>query len=167
MVAIAVAILTLDLLTKYLLDARLEFGVEYKIIPHLFNFQMVYNMGAAWGMLAGKQVFLIVLTLVFLAIFTFYYVKEKNKTWLLTIGFGCLYGGCIGNLYDRLGYGYVRDFIQFDFWKGFPVFNFADAFLCLGVLLFAIYLIMYFVKNSKNKDKNTQNTQKNDENLSE
>ena len=149
MCTIIVAILSLDLATKYIFDASLSGDESITIIPYLFNFKLVHNYGAAWGMLAGKQIFLIVLTFVFLAIFVCYYIKEKNKTWLLNITFGFLIGGCLGNLYDRLILGYVRDFIQFDFWKSFPVFNFADVALCVGVVLFAVYLIVYYVKNSK------------------
>ena len=60
-----------------------------------------------------------------------------------------LVAGTVGNLFDRIFFGYVRDFLMFDFWKSFPVFNFADVLLCIGVVLFAIYLIVYFVKNKK------------------
>ena len=153
MISIIVAILVLDLVTKYVFDATLSFTEEKTIIPHLFNFKLVHNIGAAWGMLAGKQVFLIALSLVFLAIFVGYYVKEKNKTWLLNVTFGLLIGGCLGNLFDRIFVGYVRDFIQFDFWKTFPVFNFADVALTFGVVLFVIYLVLYFVRLKKEEKK--------------
>ena len=151
MCAIIVAILVVDLVTKYVFDVTLADGETVTIIPHLIDFKLVHNMGAAWGMLAGKQLFLIFLSIVFLAIFIYYYVKEKNKTWLLTVAFGFLFAGCLGNLYDRIVLGYVRDFILFDFWKTFPIFNFADTFLCIGVVLFVIYLILYFVKANKDK----------------
>lgn len=153
MMAIFVFILALDLVTKYVFDDLLDDGRTITVIPYLFNFHLVHNYGAAWGMLAGKQVFLIVLTFVFLAIFIFYYIKEKNKTWFMNITFGFLFAGCIGNLYDRLFFGYVRDFIQFDFWKSFPVFNFADVALTVGVILLIIYLIIYYVKDYKSKQK--------------
>ena len=165
--SIVAAILVLDLVTKYVFDASLNGGEVVSVIPYLFNFKLVHNMGAAWGMLAGKQVFLIALTFVFLAIFIFYYIKEKNKTWLLTVAFGFIFGGCIGNLYDRLFLGFVRDFIQFDFWQSFPIFNFADIFLCIGVVLFVIYLIVYYVKlykNNKKGPKIEENKDSNDEN---
>ncbi len=157
MCAVAVAILVLDLVTKYVFDATLGSNMV-TVIPHLFNFQLVHNYGAAWGILAGRQVFLLMLSLVFLGIFIFYYVKEKNKTWLLNITYGFLIAGCLGNIYDRLILGYVRDFIQFDFWKSFPVFNFADVALVIGVVLFVIYLILYFVKAQKleRQNKNDQ-----------
>ncbi len=153
MMAIVVAFLVLDLVTKYVFDAKLDNGETVSVIPHLFNFRIVHNYGAAWGMLAGKQVFLIVLTFVFLAIFITYYIKEKNKSWLLNITFGFLFAGCLGNLYDRLVFGYVRDMIEFDFWKSFPIFNFADVALSVGVVLLVIYLIIYFVKEYKTKQK--------------
>lgn len=149
MFAVIAVILTLDLVTKYVFDDLLANGETVTVIPFLFNFKLVHNYGAAWGLLAGKQVFLIVLSIVFMAIFIFYYIKEPNKSWLLNITFGFLFAGCLGNLYDRLVFGYVRDFIQFDFWQSFPIFNFADVALCIGVVLFIFYLIIYFVKTRK------------------
>lgn len=151
MMAIIVAILVIDLVTKYVFDAKLARGESVTVIPYLFNFRIVHNYGAAWGMLAGKQVFLIVLTFIFLGIFIFYYIKEKNKSWLLNVTFGFLFAGCLGNLYDRLIFGYVRDMIEFDFWKSFPIFNFADVALSVGVVLLVVYLIIYFVKETKAK----------------
>lgn len=151
MMAIIVAILVVDLVTKYVFDAKLAGGESVTVIPYLFNFRIVHNYGAAWGMLAGKQVFLIVLTFIFLGIFIFYYIKEKNKSWLLNVTFGFLFAGCMGNLYDRLIFGYVRDMIEFDFWKSFPIFNFADVALSVGVVLLVVYLIIYFVKETKAK----------------
>ena len=151
MMAIIVAILVVDLVTKYVFDAKLAGGESVTVIPYLFNFRIVHNYGAAWGMLAGKQVFLIVLTFIFLGIFIFYYIKEKNKSWLLNVTFGFLFAGCLGNLYDRLIFGYVRDMIEFDFWKSFPIFNFADVALSVGVVLLVVYLIIYFAKETKAK----------------
>lgn len=162
MMAIFVALLVLDLVTKYVFDAKLDVGETVTVIPKVINFSMVHNFGAAWGMLAGKQVFLIVLTFIFLAIFVWYYIKEKNKTWLLNICFGFIFAGCVGNLYDRLFFGYVRDMIQFDFWKSFPVFNFADVALCVGLVLFVVYLTIYFVKASKNGKKSSKKDENNE-----
>lgn len=159
MFAIIAVVLALDLVTKYVFDDLLSDGRTITVIPYLFNFKLVHNYGAAWGLMAGKQVFLIALSIVFMAIFIFYYIKEPNKTWLLNVTFGFLFAGCLGNLYDRMVFGYVRDFIQFDFWQSFPIFNFADVALFVGVVMFIIYLIIYFIKNRKKekikgKDKN-------------
>ncbi len=156
LLSIIVGILILDLVTKYVFDATLSDGRTVRVIPFLFNFKLTHNLGAAWGMLAGKQLFLIALSVIFLAIFIYYYVREKEKSWLLTITFAFLIGGCLGNLYDRIFVGYVRDFIQFDFWQSFPIFNFADTFLTIGIAMFIIYLILYFVKNRKKDEKKSE-----------
>lgn len=149
MIAIFVVVLTLDLTTKYVFEDRLSDGEAISIIPFLFNFKLVYNYGAAWGFLQGKQLFLIVLSLIFILIFVIYYIKEPKKTWLLNISYGFIFAGCLGNLFDRIFFGCVRDFIQFDFWKSFPIFNFADVALFVGVVLFLVYLLVYFLKNRK------------------
>ena len=144
---IIVAILALDLTTKYIFDAMFEEGTGKSL--GIFNLIIVHNHGAAWGIFSGNQVGLVILSLVFLGIFIWFYVVDKKKSWLLTITFAFLCAGCIGNLFDRLVFGYVRDFIQFAFWQSFPVFNFADVFLTFGVVLFAVYLIIYACKKEK------------------
>lgn len=59
-----------------------------------------------------------------------------------------IFGGAIGNLYDRIAFGYVRDFIKLDF-MNFPIFNIADSFLCVGVFLFCIFLIFVEARSGK------------------
>ena len=77
---------------------------------------------------------------------------EKKKSWLFIVTFAFLFAGCLGNLYDRIVFGYVRDFIQFAFWQSFPIFNFADTFLTIGIIMFIIYLLIpLFKKQGKNK----------------
>ncbi|HIT62008.1 MAG TPA: signal peptidase II [Candidatus Caccovivens faecavium] len=142
-----VVVLALDLVTKYVFDGMYAEGTGVSL--GIFNLIIVHNHGAAWGIFSGNQVGLVILSLVFLAIFIWFYVKDKNKSWLLTITFAFLCAGCIGNLYDRLVFGYVRDFIQFAFWQSFPVFNFADVFLTVGVVMFIIYLLIYAFKKEK------------------
>ena len=140
-------VLALDLVTKYVFDGMYAEGTGVSL--GIFNLIIVHNHGAAWGIFSGNQVGLVILSLVFLAIFIWFYIKDKNKSWLLTITFAFLCAGCIGNLYDRLVFGYVRDFIQFAFWQSFPVFNFADVFLTVGVVMFIIYLLIYAFKKEK------------------
>lgn len=160
MLAVVVAMLVLDLVTKYVFDAKLSDGQEITIIPYLFNFRLVHNTGAAWGMLAGNQAILIVLSVVFLIMFAIYYVKEKNKNWFFNITFAFLFAGCLGNLFDRIFLHYVRDFIEFAFWQTFPIFNFADVFLTVGIFMFLIYLLIYCIKNSQKSQKNGEKTKK-------
>ena len=146
-----VVILALDLVTKYVFDGMFEVNEGVTAIPYLFNIVIVHNMGAAWGIFSGNQVGLIILSLAILIIFIWYFVKEKRKTWLLSIAIAFLVAGCVGNLFDRIVFGYVRDFIQFAFWQSFPVFNFADVFLTFGVILFIIDLIISLCKKPKSE----------------
>lgn len=165
----AVVLLT-DLLTKGLIIPNLipNVGDRVGIIPKLISFIYVKNYGAAWGILGGRNIFLIVMSIVILALFiTFYVLRVKkvrnNLSCLLGISVGLIAGGCIGNLFDRLVFGYVRDFINFDF-MNFPVFNFADIALTFGVIIMVVYFLFFFAKEDKNVDKIQENLEKNSEN---
>ncbi len=152
LVVLSVAILALDLITKYVICGMFAENEGITAIPYLFNIIVVHNEGAAWGILSGNQIGLIILSILLFAFLVWYFVKEKKKSWLLVVSMAFIYGGCIGNLFDRIVFGYVRDFIQFAFWQSFPIFNFADVFLTVGVILFAIYLIIFLVKKEKSED---------------
>ena len=152
LVVLSVAILALDLITKYVICGMFAENEGITAIPYLFNIIVVHNEGAAWGILSGNQIGLIILSVLLFAFLIWYFVKEKKKRWLLVVSMAFIYGGCIGNLFDRIVFGYVRDFIQFAFWQSFPIFNFADVFLTVGVILFAIYLIIFLVKKEKSED---------------
>ena len=138
-----IALLAWDLITKALTD-----GINLKVIPGFFNFVSVDNTGGAWGILNQHTWILIVLTFLFLgAYFTFNYFF-KQRTLFYTIGFSLVASGTIGNLFDRLFLGHVRDFISLDFIK-FPVFNLADMFLCVGMIMLAVFFLFLYPKLNK------------------
>ncbi len=151
---IFVAILLFDLLSKHLITKALpNTGDSMEFIPNFINFIYVENTGAAWGMLSGRPVFLIVVSLIILGIYLWFYVlrlkKLKNNTSItLGISVGLIVGGCIGNLVDRIAFGYVRDFINFEF-IDFPVFNIADIALTIGIIIMLIYFIFIYAKEDK------------------
>ena len=116
LIPVFVGIVVFDLLTKeYIANAMI--GQESKnFISGLFNFTYVENNGAAWNMFAGNRTFLIIISLIFVVLLgLFYFLERKNGT-LFHIGAGLIFGGAIGNLVDRICIGFVRDFIQFDFY---------------------------------------------------
>lgn len=145
------------------------------VMPGFINFIHVENKGAAWGFMAGRPIFLIVVSVLVLALYVAFYVIKlkhlKNSVSpLLAISAGLIVGGCFGNLFDRLVFGYVRDFINFQFFN-FPVFNFADIAVTFSVIIMVIYLIFVypkesdFKKNIKKIDKNEEKTSNNDGNV--
>lgn len=120
-------------------------GVKYAVSTHLILnetiwhnpiFQITYlrNYGAAWSMFQNKQIFLIILTFIVL-IFLFIYLKKavkKDAFWYI-VCFVLIISGALGNLIDRLAFGYVVDMIELTF-MNFPIFNFADIYLTIGML---------------------------------
>lgn len=142
-----ICVLVVDLTTKHFL-----FEVEYfNLIPNVISIATNGgNTGAAFGIMSGSTLTLIIVSLVLiLALFIFNYFMKADSIFY-SISFGFIIGGAIGNLYDRLALGYVRDFIFLDFWPSFPVFNFADSFLCVGAVMMAIFILFMFGKKKKN-----------------
>ncbi len=168
-IAIFSFVLILDLLTKEFVISKLipNVGDATNVFPGFINFIYVKNTGAAWGMLAGRPVFLIVVSIMVLSLLIIFYILRlkktgKNSSSLFGISLGLIAGGCIGNLIDRIAFGYVRDFINFQF-IDFPVFNFADVALTFGMILIVVYFIFYYSKEERNIkiEKSQEKEQKN------
>ena len=147
-------LLTLDLVSKHLIDKSLgTVGASKEIIHGFISFIYVHNSGAAWGIFSGRSIFLIIISIIVIALFIAFYVlrlrkfKDKISLWL-SVSLGFIAGGCFGNLIDRTAFGYVRDFINFDF-MNFPVFNVADICLTVGIILLFIYFIFFYSKEEK------------------
>ena len=83
-----------------------------------------------------------------------YAVWSKKQSYLFSISTSLIISGAIGNLVDRLAFGYVRDFIQFDFWQSFPIFNIADCALTIGIICLVVYYFIEIIKEIKEKKKN-------------
>ena len=140
-VAIILALIGIDQLTKVIAFKHLEEGVTIKAIPHLFKFVLVRNDGAAFSMLEGKQWLFYIITI--LALFGFGFLMKDSDFTKLPIYTVCLcmiISGTIGNFIDRVNFGSVRDFVTFDF-MSFAVFNFADICLTVGVIGLALDFI--------------------------
>ncbi len=135
---IIVVALAIDLITKYCFS-----DIAYtKIIPYIIAFQTNGgNSGAAFGIFSKSTTFLIVFSIIIVLCLIFVDVSLKIKSKTYTIGFGLMLAGAIGNFVDRIMLGYVRDFIMFDFWKSFPIFNFADCCIVVGSVLIGIYFV--------------------------
>ena len=132
--------IVLDRIIKMLV-VSLGYGNSITIINNFFNITCMYNDGAAWSILSGRRVFLVIFTLVELLILYLVFIrgKELNKTEEIVMGL--LVGGIIGNLIDRIVYGYVIDYLDFNiFGYDFPIFNLADSLIVIsvGILIYAV-----------------------------
>lgn len=146
-----IGVLVIDLITKHFL-----FEVKYfNLIPNFISIASNNgNTGAAFGLFSDKTIVLIIVSFIMIiALFIFnHFVKTKSIFY--SISFSFIVGGAIGNLIDRLVFGYVRDFIFLDFWPSFPVFNFADSFLCIGAVMIAIFILFFMGKKNDDKSRN-------------
>lgn len=152
-------LIAVDMLTKeYIYGACLEKG-KIDIISGVFSLIPVQNTGASFGMLSGKTTYLTVVSTicaVFLLFFIFYTYKRKNP-WLRS-ALILITAGAIGNIIDRIAFGYVRDFIYFEL-IDFAVFNFADSCLTVGTIVLLIYIIFFYGKEEQEKSKKLQQPQ--------
>lgn len=135
------AVFLLDLLTKELAERYLSKG-ELSLLSFL-HLVLVYNTGAAFGILSETKGILRFITLIlvpFLAVlFTFWYTIKKESI-AVAVTMGAIAGGALGNLYDRIVLGYVRDFIYLQYGKfSWPAFNVAD--MSITIAIFAFFLL--------------------------
>ena len=159
--AVIAVILIADLLSKkYVWELVDNHGMQENVL-NLFNITKVKNEGAGFGIFQGKTVGLTVVTfIVVIAICVYLFFALKESEWL-RISLVFITAGGIGNIVDRIEFGYVRDFIQFSFWTDFPVFNIADSFVTVGAFMLVVVLIIMLVQEGKKNQKEFEEEQKN------
>lgn len=155
-------LLVADLLTK---EYAVRFllaqpaGYEYKLIPGVIHLTYSENTGAGFGVLSGNTTLLIVVTFfVIIGVTIFLIFAQKQNEWLRA-SLLLIVGGGIGNLVDRLGLGYVRDFIDYAFLKNFAICNVADLFVTVGAVMLVIVLIVMLVKEGRKNQKEFEKEQ--------
>ena len=136
---ISLSVFLLDILSKNFIQNKIMYGEQVEITSFLslVHFQ---NTGAAFSFLSDQggwqRYFLIAISLL-AVLYIPWLINQYKKNILIVIGLLLILGGAIGNLYDRISYGYVIDFIYLHvaefYW---PAFNVADSAISLGVLLF-------------------------------
>jgi len=135
---IAVLVIFIDMLVKVIVKNNLLLGQRNTIIKDIFYFTYVKNTGAAWSILENNTFLIVAITLIIL-IGLVYYIMKHNLDKYEVLGYGLILGGAIGNLLDRILYGYVVDFIDIIiFGYDYPVFNIADIAIVVGVIILFI-----------------------------
>lgn len=130
-------VIALDRVTKRAAAAALAPGGVKTALPGLLSWAYTENRGAAFSLFSGRSLLLILLTLALIAGLLIYLLRHEDNPAPERAGLWLVAGGGLGNLWDRLVYGCVIDFIRLDF-VNFAVFNVADVFVCAGALLVAL-----------------------------
>ena len=145
-IALGIAI---DQVTKAMTVKYLEVGQTHPVIENVIHFTHVQNRGAAFGMLADSPwIFNILSTVMIIGLSAFLFLGLTPNL-LYTISTALIISGGIGNMIDRLGLGYVVDFVDCRF-INFAVFNFADTIVCIGAGLMILALIRDIMNEAKN-----------------
>jgi len=154
-VLVVVIIIALDLITKNL-AVKLFSEKDFTVIPNFFDFTLVWNKGAAFGVLADAPVWIKKLILIFASLVASFatigyaYAKQDKLSKIEFYSLALIAGGALGNLYDRIFLGQVRDFIDWHIFQyHWPAFNLADASISVGIFLFA-FNELYLKNRRKN-----------------
>ena len=128
--------LLIDQITKGLVNIYMDVNESIKIFNFL-SLTYVHNIGAAFSMLEGARWLFIILGIIALNIIYIFFIKDKNLSNFEIVIYALLLSGIIGNLIDRILYGYVIDFIDFTIFD-FAIFNLADSFIVISVILLGV-----------------------------
>lgn len=135
--------LLFDRLTKLWALSSMKENNGIVLIKDFFGFEYLENRGAAFGILQNRLILLAFFTLLVISGMIYYIIKYKPKSKFLRISFALIISGALGNLYDRLFYKYVVDFILVHYKNVyyFPTFNVADSLVVVGTLILAIAIV--------------------------
>lgn len=149
-----VLIVAFDQITKYLATIKLAQGKIVSFIPKAVQFRYAENTGMAFSMLSGARWIFVALT-VAVCVGVFYYLfSNKCKSLWLYWSLGVVLAGGVGNLIDRIRFGYVVDFIEPTF-MDFAVFNIADCAVTCGAVVLVSYLVIDMLLEMKKPKENT------------
>ena len=145
--AVAIAIVIVDQLTKWVIIQTIALHDLYSVIPGFFNIIHIHNPGSAFGLFADhhslfRTIFLLTASVVALCLILYLHHHTPGDFPILSFGLALIFGGAIGNMIDRIRLGYVIDFI--DVYLGtfhWPAFNIADSAITIGMIIFAFYML--------------------------
>lgn len=136
----------IDFFTKQIITKTIDLNQSIKVIPNFFSLTYVKNTGAAWSILKDQRILLLIITVLVLFLIN----KWMNKETLSKseeLSYGMIIGGILGNLLDRLVTGSVIDFLDFNLFSyNYPIFNLADTFIVIGIILM---ILISFRKEKK------------------
>lgn len=130
-------ILLIDQLSKFSICNNLTNASSIPILKNIFHLTLVQNKGTCFGLFPHQTFFFASISVLVVGLILFFYGRLKTSILSLRVGLALILGGALGNLIDRLRFGFVVDFLDFRIW---PVFNFADVSICVGAGLLILQL---------------------------
>ena len=146
--ALSAAMIVLDQLSKWLAVATLQFQEPVPFVPGFWNWTLTHNTGAAFSFLANaggwQHFFFIALALLVCIGLAVGLQRTARREWRTALPFALIIAGALGNVIDRIRFGYVVDFVHW-YWKGFhwPIFNVADSCIVVGAALMVLFSIVH------------------------
>lgn len=135
-IIISIILLCIDQISKLLVVNLLTKTDSITIIKNFFYLTYINNDGAAFSILVGKRILLILIAVLVIVMLIRYIKKNNIQNKLELVSISLIIGGSLGNLMDRVIRGYVIDFLDFKIFNyNFPIFNLADTFIVIGVIL--------------------------------
>lgn len=140
-------VFSIDQISKLIISNSINLNGSVEVIKNFFSLTYVKNKGAAFGMFSSYTIIISLISVLILIYLLFELFRSKSEEKLTNYSLSLIIGGLIGNLYDRVFLGCVRDFFDFTlFSKGFAIFNVGDAFIVIGCFMFIISVFLE-VKN--------------------
>lgn len=141
LIIIAVISLSLDQITKTIVRNELSPIGTIEVIKGFFELSYSENTGAVFGSFQGRNSIFILVNFLAIGFIFYYYSKFKNNLWM-KLSLGLILGGALGNLSDRIFFGFVTDFLRLKIWFlrlfWWPNFNIADASVTIGAIMLII-----------------------------
>jgi len=156
---IAVIVFLIDYASKKIISRTVELDTgRIPVIGDFFIITHILNKGAAFGMLQEQRLlFLTITTVVVVGILWYLYRSYRTGSILLLVALAMILGGAVGNFLDRARSGEVVDFLQFNFGSyTFPIFNFADVGICVGVGLVILDALLSMKQENKSNGNGEQ-----------
>jgi len=150
---VAVGVAIADQITKYFIQSHLALNESIEVIPDFFNLTYIKNPGAAFGILGRidepiRLILLLTLSVIAFTVLIAIFIKSPSRECSVLIAIALILGGAVGNLIDRIRFGWVVDFLDF-YIRGYhwPAFNLADTAISIG----ACILILNALLHKKNR----------------
>ncbi len=124
-----------DILSKWFVFSQLDELRKTTVIPGVLNIVRSVNEGVVFGLFPGKTNIFIIFSVIAITAIIYVYIKGDKTLFTSNLALGLVLSGAAGNLWDRIWYGYVRDFIDLHIGNKYhwPTFNIADSLICIGI----------------------------------